>query len=250
MAQANNPKRQRQKELRRARIEEEIRQARARRRRRLIVLFGTLAVVMTLAVFAQSRFGTDDTGAGTGDVGDTDGTAAQAPQNLEAPPTTIDTSRTYTAVVSTSLGDITIELDDEMSPNTVNSFVYLANQDYYEGLVFHRIVQDFAVQGGSPAGDGIGGPGYTVQDDVPEDFRYLRGTVAMAKTGDAPTGTAGSQFFIVPADSAAERLTPDYAILGRVVEGFDVVDAMNNAEVNGETPVEPITIEGIEISGS
>ncbi|MEX2586380.1 MAG: peptidylprolyl isomerase [Actinomycetota bacterium] len=251
MAEANNPKRQRQKELRRAKIEQQIREHRARRRRRLTVLAGLLALVLAALVLARVWDPTDDPTEAAEDSDETSTeTSAQAPQDLEAPDMTIDPSTTYAATVSTSMGDIVIELDPQMSPNTVNSFVSLARMDYYEGLVFHRIVKDFALQGGSPAGDGMGGPGYSVQDDVPQDFRYTRGVVAMAKTGADPAGTSGSQFFIVPADSAAERFTPDYAVLGRVVDGMDVVDAMNNVAVEGETPVETITIEGIEISES
>lgn len=255
MAEANNPKRQRQKELRRAKIEQQYREYRAQRRRKLITLVGLLALVVAAAVFTQTWTQTDDetqaaeTSDETSDESP-DVTSAQAPQDLEAPAMTIDPAKTYTATVSTSMGDIAIELDPQMSPNTVNSFVSLARADYYEGLIFHRIVPDFALQGGSPQGDGMGGPGYSVQDDVPQDFRYTRGVVAMAKTGAEPAGTSGSQFFIVPADSAAGRFTPDYAILGRVVDGMDVVDAMNNVAVNGETPVETIVIEGIEISES
>lgn len=251
MAEANNPKRQRQKELRRAKIEQQIRQYRAQRRRRLITLAGLLALVIAAAVFTRTWTETDDPTETAEESDETSTeTSAQAPQDLEAPEMTIDPSTTYTATVSTSMGDIVMELDPQMSPNTVNSFVSLARMGYYDGLVFHRIVKDFALQGGSPQGDGMGGPGYSVQDDVPQDFRYTRGVVAMAKTAAEPPGTSGSQFFIVPADSAAGRFTPDYAVLGEVVDGMDVVDAMNNVEVEGETPVETITIEGIEISES
>lgn len=252
MAQANNPKRQRQKEMRKAKIEQEIREAKAARRRRLILLSGMLVALLGLVVFAQSRA----TDSEPDNADDMEAIGDGPPQDLQAPEMAIDTSKTYTAVISTSLGDITVELDDEISPNTVNSFVYLANEGWYDGLIFHRIVEDFALQGGSPNGDGIGGPGYDVQDDVPSDFRYVRGVVAMAKGGTAPAGSAGSQFFIVPSDSAAERLTPDYAILGRVTDGFDVVDAMNGLQVraaaSGEVsaPIDPPTIEGIEISES
>lgn len=251
MAEANNPKRQRQKELRRAKIEQQNREYRAQRRRKLITLVGLLALVVAAAVFTQTWTQADEeTQAAETSDENSDVASAQAPQDLEAPEMTIDPAKTYTATVSTSMGDIAIELDPQMSPNTVNSFVSLAQADYYEGLIFHRIVPDFALQGGSPQGDGMGGPGYSVQDDVPQDFRYTRGVVAMAKTGSEPAGTSGSQFFIVPADSAADALTPDYAILGRVVDGMDVVDAMNNVAVDGETPVETIVIEGIEISES
>lgn len=247
MAEVSNPKRQRQKEMRKAKLEEQWRQHRARRMRRVLLLTGLLGLLA--AVLFIQFVGGDD---GDPPVADDDQADAgdAPPQDLQAPEMTIDASLTYTAVISTSMGDITVELDDEMSPQTVNSFVHLAREDWYEGLIFHRIVPDFALQGGSPAGDGIGGPGYTVQDPVPADVNYQRGTVAMAKTAADPAGTSGSQFFIVPADSANDRLTPEYAVLGAVVDGFDVVDAMNRVEVNGETPVEPITIEGIEVTES
>lgn len=238
MAEVGNPKRQRQKELRKAKLEEQWREHRARRLRRVLLLVALLTVVGILIVGLVL------------DRNDDSSSAAGPPQDLEAPDTVIDPALTYTAIIRTSMGDITVELDDEMSPNTVNSFVYLARNDWYEKLTFHRIVRDFALQGGSPRGDGLGGPGYTVQDEVPADFNYERGVVAMAKTQAEPSGTSGSQFFIVPADSANEQLTPDYAILGRVVDGFDVVDAMNQVEVDGQAPVETISIEGIEISES
>jgi len=107
------------------------------------------------------------------------------------PPMTVSPSKTYTATIVTSCGTVVVALDAKDSPNTVNSFAYLASKGFYDGLTFHRVAKDFAVQGGDPAGTGSGGPGYSVQDNVPAGLTYTMGTLAMAKTGSEPPGTAG-----------------------------------------------------------
>ena len=166
------------------------------------------------------------------------------------PPMTIDPSKNYFATINTSCGQILVNLDVKDSPNTVNSFVYLANKGFYNGLTFHRVAKNFAVQGGDPSGNGSGGPGYSVQDKVPAGVTYSLGTVAMAKTGAEPAGTSGSQFFIVPADSAAGNFTPDYAVLGHVTVGTVAVQKMNAlAPASGDgPPTQPIYIYTIVIS--
>lgn len=166
------------------------------------------------------------------------------------PPLTIDQSKNYFATINTSCGQIIANLDVKDSPNTVNSFVYLASKGFYNGLTFHRVAKDFAVQGGDPSGNGSGGPGYSVQDKVPAGVRYGLGTLAMAKTGSEPAGTSGSQFFIVPVDTAAGNYTPDYAVLGHVTVGETAVDKMNAlAPSSGDgPPTQPIYIYNIVIS--
>ena len=168
------------------------------------------------------------------------------------PPMTVSPSKTYTATIVTSCGTVVVALDAKDSPNTVNSFAYLASKGFYDGLTFHRVAKDFAVQGGDPAGTGSGGPGYSVQDNVPAGVTYSVGTVAMAKTGAEPPGTSGSQFFIVPTAGAARGYTPDYAILGHVTSGQDAVTKMNAlAPASGDgPPVQPIYIEKITVTAS
>jgi cyclophilin family peptidyl-prolyl cis-trans isomerase len=140
---------------------------------------------------------------------------------------TIDTSKTYTAVMSTSCGDITIALDAKTAPKTVNSFVYLSKKRFYDGLTFHRVAKDFVVQGGDPKGDGTGGPGYTLPDEPPKNG-YKAGSVAMANSG---ANTTGSQFFLTWTDQGAKALGGPpylYSSLGTVTKGLDVVGKLGS----------------------
>jgi peptidyl-prolyl cis-trans isomerase B (cyclophilin B) len=133
----------------------------------------------------------------------------------------LDPSKTYTATVETNLGTFAFNLDVKDSPCTTASFAQLVRQHFYDGLIFHRIVPGFVIQGGDPNGNGTGGPGYTVVDTPPSDASYTRGVVAMAKTGTEPAGTSGSQFFVVTGADAG--LPPQYALLGNVASGLPVV---------------------------
>ena len=156
---------------------------------------------------------------------------------------------TVTAVVSTSCGDLTIELDPIGAPETVNSFAFLADEGYFEGTAFHRIMSGFMVQGGDPTGTGAGGPGYSLPDELPAqaDFVYTRGTVAMANAG---AGTGGSQFFVMFGDTP---LPPSYSVFGKVIDGLDVLDAIEAVPVGlsdtGElsSPLEAVYIESVTI---
>ena len=229
-----NAKRQRQKELRRLKLEQERKAALAKRRRTAGIL-GVLAAIVVIGVlFLTDR--SDE---------------PPAPSASASPADPSDPKPV--AVMTTSEGPLEIELAADISPNVVNAFKTMATDGFYNGLSFHRIVKDFAIQGGDPAGDGTGGPPTKTVDEVPEDFRYVRGTVAMAKAANEESGTAGSQFFIVPSDSAADRLTPDYAILGKVVSGMETVDKLNAVATTGpeggeqSTPVNQVTIEKVEI---
>jgi peptidyl-prolyl cis-trans isomerase B (cyclophilin B) len=165
-------------------------------------------------------------------------------------PAKLERSTTYTAVLETSCGTIEIELAARQAPKTVASFVGLARQEFFDGLPFHRIVPGFVVQGGDPEGTGEGGPGYKVVEAPPSDVRYTRGTVAMAKTELDEPGTSGSQFFIVTGEDAG--LPPDYALLGKVSKGDDVLDTL--AEVPNDPadnkPTEPVVIEDVTIRES
>jgi cyclophilin family peptidyl-prolyl cis-trans isomerase len=158
------------------------------------------------------------------------------------------------ATMQTSCGAIAIELDAKNAPNTVNSLVYLAEQGYFDGGFFHRIVPNFVIQGGDPSGTGTGGPGYSTVDDPGKGAQYPVGTIAMAKTQTEANGTAGSQFFIVTAAAAQQALAPggvgQYAIVGHVVSGMDVVDkiaAVPVAGPSGDTPQQKVYIESVTI---
>ena len=150
------------------------------------------------------------------------------------------------AVVSTSCGDFTISLDVEQAPKTSASFAYLADQGLYDDTPIHRIEPGFVIQGGDPRGDGSGGPGYSVVEKPPSNLKYLQGVVAMAKTGTEAAGTSGSQFFVVTAQDA--QLPPDYALLGKVISGLDVVLRIEELGQAGGTPSAPVVINSVSIS--
>ena len=160
-------------------------------------------------------------------------------------------SKTYVATVSTTCGDFEITLDAKRAPVTGGSFKYLADQKFFDGTTFHRIVADFVIQGGDPAGDGSGGPGYSVEEAPPSSLKYTEGLVAMAKTQTEPAGTSGSQFFVVTGAGAAS-LTPDYALLGEVTKGMDVATKIGGIEADPNTgaPVSPVVIKSITVEES
>jgi cyclophilin family peptidyl-prolyl cis-trans isomerase len=167
-------------------------------------------------------------------------------EKLAKPKLKLDRRKTYVARVSTSCGEFEITLDPKRAPVTGGSFVTLARKGFYDGLIFHRIVAGFVIQGGDPEGSGTGGPGYSVVEAPPRDLGYVQGVVAMAKTGEEAAGTSGSQFFVVTGEDAG--LPPDYALLGKVTKGQDVVDRIGVVEVGpDEKPTEPVVIEKIEI---
>ena len=162
------------------------------------------------------------------------------------PAMALEAGKDYRAILRTSKGEMTIDLFEGDAPKTVNNFVFLANQGYFNGVVFHRIIKDFMIQTGDPTGTGAGGPGYRFADE-PVTREYVRGTLAMANAGP---NTNGSQFFIVHADYP---LPKSYTIFGIVTEGLDVLDAIANTPVqsNGRgeisAPSEEVTIESVEI---
>ena len=167
---------------------------------------------------------------------------------IEKPDEKLDKSKTYIATVSTSCGDFEITLDSKQAPITGGSFKYLADQKFFDGLTFHRIVADFVIQGGDPAGDGSGGPGYTVVEAPPSDLTYDEGIVAMAKTQDEPAGASGSQFFVVTGAGAAS-LPPDYALLGKVTKGMEVATKIGAIQADqAGTPAAQIVIKSITVA--
>jgi cyclophilin family peptidyl-prolyl cis-trans isomerase len=160
----------------------------------------------------------------------------------------LEEGKTYRLVFQTNKGSFTIELDRETAPCTSASFVSLASKGFFNGTKFHRIVPGFVIQGGDPTGKGTGGPGYSTVDVPPDDAKYTKGVVAMAKTPAEPAGTAGSQFFVVTAEDSG--LGPDYAVLGKVVEGLDVVEKIGKLGGPDEQPTEPVVIETVKVETS
>src|ERR1035437_9642041 len=145
-----------------------------------------------------------------------DGSAPKR-QHFDGPPEMcIDLSKRYTAVMSTTKGDITFALDALAAPRTVNNFVVLARYHYFDGIYFHRVIPGFVVQGGDPTGSGAGGPGYRFEDELPPPGRYELGSLAMANAGD---DTNGSQFFIISGPQGMQ-LPPKYSLFGKAVSGL------------------------------
>jgi cyclophilin family peptidyl-prolyl cis-trans isomerase len=148
------------------------------------------------------------------------------------------------ATLHTNAGPIEVELFDEDAPKTVANFRKLADDGFYDGLVFHRVIKDFMIQGGCPQGTGTGGPGYTFEDE-PNDHRVVRGALAMANAGP---NTNGSQFFIVTTGEAP-WLDGKHTVFGRVESGMDTVDAIEGTDTDAsDRPLEPQTIERVELS--
>jgi peptidylprolyl isomerase len=166
------------------------------------------------------------------------------------PPMSIDQNKQYIATIKTSQGEMKAELYAKDAPNTVNNFVFLARDGFYNGVIFHRIIKDFMVQTGDPTGTGTGGPGYRFQDELKGPQGYTKGTLAMANAGP---NTQGSQFFICHGPGA-ERLPKNYTIFGKVTSGVEALDKIAGVPVrpspNGEnsSPVDPPKIDSIEIS--
>lgn len=152
-----------------------------------------------------------------------------------------------TATVETSCGSFTIALDVARAPQTASSFAYLAKQGAYDDTIFHRIIPGFVVQGGDPTQTGSGGPGYFVDEPPPRNLAYTRGIVAMAKSGAEPPGRSGSQFFVVTVPDAG--LTPDYALVGRVTQGFDVVQRIEQLGTPSGAPRAAVVIRRVTIKG-
>lgn len=176
-----------------------------------------------------------------------DGSAERQTEFGAAPEMCIDPTKSYTAVLDTTLGSITIALDAAAAPKTVNNFVVLARYRYYEGIIFHRIIPGFMCQGGDPTGTGRGGPGYRFDDELPASGAYQIGSVAMANAGP---NTNGSQFFLVSGASGV-GLPPSYSLFGQITEGLDVLETMQNVPTQpGDRPVEDVVINSVTITES
>lgn len=252
-------KRQRKKANRAERRATETRIEKRRAMQRRATRIGILAVAGVVAVVAIAWF------AGAFDSEDTatDTTAAETTAPLEVtecppvegvatpvrsfagpPPFCLDPDVTYSAELTTNFGEITIELDQDAAPETVNNFVVLARYGYYDDTVCHRIIPDFVVQCGDPTGTGTGGPGYTFPDELPEAGQYVLGSVAMANSGP---DTNGSQFFIITGPQG-ESLPPSYSLFGDVTAGLDTtVAAMDAVGTPEGAPSEEVRIARVRI---
>ncbi len=164
-------------------------------------------------------------------------------------PMTIDVSKNYTALIKTNFGDIKIEFFTNDAPKTVNNFITLSKDGYYDNVIFHRVISGFMIQGGDPSGTGHGDygkfPGYEFEDELNNQIPYSKGILAMANRGP---NTNGSQFFIMHVDYP---LPYNYTIFGNVIEGIDVVDKIASVETDSsDKPLEDVIINTVEISES
>jgi cyclophilin family peptidyl-prolyl cis-trans isomerase len=161
----------------------------------------------------------------------------------------IDKNKSYTAVIQTSMGDLTVEFFSDTAPVTVNNFVSLSNDGYYDNIIFHRVISGFMIQGGDPSGTGHGEygkfPGYTFEDELNNQQPYEKGILAMANAGP---NTNGSQFFIMHVDYP---LPYQYTIFGKVTDGLDVIDTIASVQTaEADKPVEDVVILGVTVSSS
>lgn len=206
-----------------------------------------LAIVIAIVLLTGGDADSETESASVEGCRDVEAPAAkQVDLEAPAPGALLKRGDTATAVVETSCGTFTISLDTDRAPRTANSFAYLAEEGVFDGTHFHRIVDDFVIQGGDPQGNGTGGPGYSIREAPPRDLNYQPGVVAMAKTGTEPAGTSGSQFFVVTGAGGAS-LTPDYALVGEVADGMDVVRRIGGLGGPGEQPQRTVVIDAVTI---
>ena len=218
---------------------------------RLLVLF---ALVLVLAACGgdeeepESGGTTATTEQGDGACAVVDPPEPKPDGGQEPPGGPLDAAKTYRLVFETSCGSFTVELDQESAPGTAPSLVSLAENGFYDGTTFHRVVPGFVIQGGDPTGTGGGGPGYSTVDVPPAGAAYTSGVVAMAKAGNEPPGTSGSQFFVVTA--ADSGLPPEYAIVGEVTEGMETVKAIEALGIGDGPPSQTVVIEKVTVEST
>ncbi len=240
-----------ERSLARARAKREAQQRREQRRRRVIIGLVGLVVLLLVAALVGSAATSRAGGSAVACDGSLPDLAGGETQQYVAPEEVLEPGLDYRARIATSCGTILVDLYEDRTPKTVNSFVFLGRDGFYDGTTFHRVEPGFVIQGGDPTGTGEGGPGYTLEDEltVAREQGYPAGTLAMANAGP---DTNGSQFFI--ALEEADQLPRNYTVFGRVTEGMDVVgrigslsvhrDAHTGAQAPDETVyVQTITIE-------
>jgi peptidyl-prolyl cis-trans isomerase B (cyclophilin B) len=212
-----------------------------------LAVFALIAVVVVGAILIGRSGGDEDEPSGA--VSTTGCKQVEAPKpkkvSFAAPKQVVTKGEKLTAVVETSCGTFQIALDSTRAPKTVNSFAFLSEEGFYDGLSFHRVAPEFVIQGGDPLGTGTGGPGYSVDEKPPANLAYTKGVVAMAKSSAEPPGRSGSQFYVVL--SADAGLPPEYALVGKVDEGFDVVERIGKLGTSAEKPKQTVLIEKITI---
>ena len=265
-------KRNRKKENRRQRLDDLAKQQQRKRTRKLATRAAIfIAVVVGVALIISVSGGSDSTSTsdttvdtaatapveGRAITGETpcpavDGSEARASTFENAPSNCLDTSKTYTAVVTTNKGEFSIVLDQTKAPLAANNFITLARYKYFDNTQCHRAILDFVVQCGDPTATGSGGPGYSFADELPQAGEYKLGSIAMANSGP---NTNGSQFFIITGDQGV-TLPPSYTLFGQVTSGLDTtVPALNAASnpdpaANGVPPLETLTIVSVVITES
>lgn len=255
-------RRERQKQARAAAKEAKRKAAARRELRRRIIVGLSLGTAVAVALLLLGTFSSGDENEIPDALADFYDQPTACDASAPEPPTAVQfdepinqairSDATVTATLETSCGTIVVELDVADFPETVNNFVFLARNDFYDGTAFHRVADDFVIQGGDPTADGSGGPGYTIADELPgDDFVYEPGVVAMANAG---RNTTGSQFFIVSGDRAS-TLNASFSVLGRVVDGFDVVERINEVPTRQQPgareqsyPRESIYLESVTIT--
>jgi cyclophilin family peptidyl-prolyl cis-trans isomerase len=216
--------------------------------RRLIILavFAMIAIGVVAAILIGRGGSSSDTTAVASAAGCKQVEAPEPKKGELTPPKqTVKRGEKLTAVVKTSCGTFEIALDTSRAPKTTNSFAYMAEEGFYDGLDFHRIVPGFVIQGGDPLGNGTGGPGYSVDEKPPANLAYTKAIVAMAKSSAEPPGRSGSQFFVVTGADAG--LPPEYALVGKVSTGYDVVARIGKLGTKTEKPKQTILIEKMTI---
>jgi peptidyl-prolyl cis-trans isomerase B (cyclophilin B) len=211
-----------------------------------LAVFAVITAGVVAAILI-GRSGGDDDSTAEANASGCKQVEAPTPKKVSygAPKQTVKKGEKLTAVVKTSCGSFEIALDTRQAPKTVNSFVFLSEKGFYDDLAFHRVVPEFVIQGGDPLGSGAGGPGYSVDEKPPANLAYTKGIVAMAKSPAEPPGRSGSQFFVVLGADAG--LPPEYALVGKVDEGFDVVETIGNLGTPAQKPKQTVLIEEISI---
>jgi peptidyl-prolyl cis-trans isomerase B (cyclophilin B) len=222
---------------------------------RRALFLSLLGLVLALSLSACGGDDEESSGAATGGSSSADDGCetveppkAKADGGETAPTASLEAGTTYELVVETNCGSFTIRLDPKLAPKTTASLVALAEDGFYDGTTFHRVVPGFVIQGGDPTGTGTGGPGYTTTDAPPTDTQYTEGAVAMAKSAADPAGTSGSQFFVVTAPDAG--LPPEYAVVGTVTEGMEAVSAIEALGTGDGPPAKPVVIENVTVRKS
>jgi peptidyl-prolyl cis-trans isomerase B (cyclophilin B) len=213
------------------------------------IALGAFALIAAgvVAAILISRGGGDSGSTTTASAAGCRPVAAPKPKHVsyKAPEQTVTKGESLTAVVETSCGTFEIALDSKRAPKTVNSFVFLSEKGFYDGLAFHRVVPEFVIQGGDPLGTGTGGPGYSVDEAPPDNLAYTKGVVAMAKSPAEPPGRSGSQFFVVVGTDAG--LPPEYALVGKVDRGLGVVERIGKLGKPDQKPRQTVLIDRIAI---